>query len=223
MLKIIKTIFYFLFPSKCYLCENKSEKGKICKRCKIFYKQIFKIGKLSDRKFKNTILYASIYKDVSKTMILDLKYKKQKDVVDIYLDLIKNKIKFLKYIKNIKYISYIPTSKKNIKIRSYDQARLIAEKLSSTYNIPLIKLLEKNENKKEIKEQKTLSKEERMHNVKGNFKIYKDIIKKINGNILIVDDVYTTGATAYEVKRILKNKNKYINIFFFVLGYTKLN
>lgn len=220
--KIIQSIFTFLFPPRCYICDNITKNKTICSNCKMMYNSILKIGYLSDFNFQNDLLYASIYESIAKKMILDLKYKKKKQIVDIYIDLIKNNKIFLDYIKNINYITYIPTSKKNIKIRTYDQAKLIADNLSIEFKIPVLKIFEKNENKKtKIKEQKTLTREERLHNVKGNFKLNKNV-ENIKGNILIVDDVYTTGATAYEVKRILKEKNKNVNIYFFVLGYTIL-
>lgn len=99
---------------------------------------------------------------------------------------------------------------------------MIAEKISKKYEIEMLDLIIKKEGEKQIKEQKRLSREERMYNVRDNFEVLKEEARKVEGNILVVDDIYTTGSTAYEVQRILKEVNKNLNIYFFTLGYTKI-
>lgn len=218
-----KSIFYFFFPKKCYCCEKTTNNTCLCDSCKKYYNSVFKTSDLSDFIFKVRLVYASIYTSIAKKMILDFKYRKEKNIPDFFLENAEKNLIFQKMILSHKYISYIPTSKKNIQIRSYDQAEVLAEKMSRRYNLKLIKVIEKNEikiNNEKILEQKKLTREERLHNVKGNFKVLGEG-KKFKGNLLIVDDVYTTGATAYEVKRILEEVNPNINITFFTLGYTK--
>lgn len=220
--KHIKSIFYFLFPKKCYICQNLSENDLICDSCKLMYKEQFKIDVLSDFNFKISLLYASYYELLPKKLILDFKYKKKKNIPDFFLNYLDGNQKFRKYINKQKYITYIPTSKKNIKLRSYDQAKVLAEKISKKYGIKMLDIIIKKEGEKEIKEQKRLSREERMYNVRDNFKVVKEEVIKTKGNLLVVDDIYTTGSTAYEVQRILKEANKDLNIYFFTLGYTKI-
>lgn len=236
--KILKSIFYFFFPKKCYNCQNVSGNDLICDSCKLMYKDQFKTGILSDFNFKTNLLYASYYEFLPKKLILDFKYnKKKKNIPDFFLNYLDQDPKFREYIKKQKYITYIPTSMKNINRRSYDQAKVLAEKISEKYGIKMLDLIIKKEsknkekqtnneddkeNKIEIKEQKILSREERMYNVRDNFKVIKERVRKLEGNILVVDDIYTTGSTAYEVQRILKEENKNLNIYFFTLCYTKI-
>lgn len=218
----LKSIFYFFFPKKCYFCQNLSGNDLICNSCKLMYKNQFKIGVLSDFNFKINLLYASNYEFLAKKLILDFKYKKKKNIPDFFLNYLDQDKKFREYIKKQKYITYIPTSIKNVKLRSYDQAKVLAEKISKKYEIEMLDLIIKKEGKKHIKEQKRLSREERMYNVRDNFGVLKEEARKVEGNILLVDDIYTTGSTAYEVQRILKEANKNLNIYFFTLGYTKI-
>ena len=59
---------------------------------------------------------------------------------------------------------------------------------------------------KETKEQKLLGKEERMKNILDAFEI-KNKEKLFKKNILLIDDVYTTGATINECKKNIEKCN----------------
>ena len=52
--------------------------------------------------------------------------------------------------------------------------------------------------------QTKLEKVERFENIKGAFRV-KEPIKIIDKNILLIDDVFTTGATLSEAASTLKN------------------
>ena len=56
---------------------------------------------------------------------------------------------------------------------------------------------------KKTKDQKGLSRAERLHNLDNAF-VVKEFPKKVK-NVLIVDDVYTTGTTIEKCAKILKD------------------
>ena len=66
---------------------------------------------------------------------------------------------------------------------------------------------------KETKKQVGLNKRERKENLKSAFKM----TDKIEGNIVIIDDVYTTGNTAAEITKAIARKTK-SNIYFIALA-----
>ena len=85
--------------------------------------------------------------------------------------------------------------------RGFNQSELIAKRLSATLNKPYLSILKE---KSSYKTQKTLGYRERFLNIMDRYKIQN--IKKIKGkNILIIDDVFTTGATINECARIIKS------------------
>lgn len=95
----------------------------------------------------------------------------------------------------------IPLHKKKLKERGFNQAQEIAQHLSDFLKIPLLtNVLIK---VKETFDQTELTKEQRKENVKDAFFCQKPELVK-GEKILLVDDVFTTGATLEEAARVLK-------------------
>jgi len=95
----------------------------------------------------------------------------------------------------------IPLSKRKMKIRGFNQSEEIAKKLSEKLKIPLFGdcLIKVKENLPQME----LSEKERQENIKGVFEV-RSKEKILGKKILLIDDVYTTGATMEEVAKILK-------------------
>lgn len=102
--------------------------------------------------------------------------------------------KFMEIEDKIDYIIPIPLNPKRLKERGYNQAELLCESFEEI-GLPVLK-----DNLIRIKnnpQQATLSKEERKKNLENCFDCLDK--KKIkNKNILLVDDIYTTGSTLNE-------------------------
>lgn len=102
---------------------------------------------------------------------------------------------------NIDYITSVPIHTSKLKQRKFNQAELLSIEVSSLLSIPYLPLCIKKIN---TPSQTNLSFKDRRANVKDSFefnKEYKSTIK--NKNILIIDDVFTTGATCNEVSTTL--------------------
>jgi len=95
----------------------------------------------------------------------------------------------------------IPLYKKKLKWRGYNQAEELAKELSKSLKIPLLK--DSLDRTKETLPQIELATEARKNNIKGAFSIKRsELLQK--RKVLLVDDVYTTGATMEECARVLK-------------------
>ncbi len=95
----------------------------------------------------------------------------------------------------------VPLYKARLEERGFNQAELIAEELSERMGIPLAKgVLSR---VRETKRQMYLSRTMRLANVRGAFSATKDVKDR---NILLVDDIYTVGATAKECADELKRQ-----------------
>ncbi len=95
----------------------------------------------------------------------------------------------------------MPIHKIRKRQRGYNQSALIAKDLAK--NIESLKY--ENALKKKInnKKQSSLSKKERIENVKNVYEVKsREII--LNKRVILFDDIYTTGATVNECKKVLE-------------------
>lgn len=95
-------------------------------------------------------------------------------------------------------VTAVPLAQLRRRSRGYDQAQLLATQMASFLALPyrgtLVRL-------RETKAQAKLSREQRLLNVVGAFRINADSVA--GKRVLLVDDVYTTGATVKECSRVL--------------------
>jgi len=179
----------------CPYCQKRVIEGKTCQSCK-------KNSKLDG------LYFATSYQNyLVKKLICQFKYQPFiKELKKTLASLIINHLLILDkalFLKNQGFLLIpIPLSKTRLKWRGFNQAREIAKELSNFLEIPifddvLIKI-------RESIPQVELSGEEREENIKGIFLVKNN--EKIRGRkILLVDDVYTTGATMNECAKILKD------------------
>ena len=93
----------------------------------------------------------------------------------------------------------VPMTCRKKRIRGFNQAEDLAEKIGELLQIPVAAGLAVK--KRETKSQKKLNAAERMRNLKDAFQI----TESVRGlRILIVDDVYTTGSTIETLAECLK-------------------
>ena len=221
MLKNFKGfIFDLLFPKFCLSCQR--EGNYLCEDC------------------QSTLLVLNIHQKNPTQNLKDLYF-----AIDYQQPLIKNLIKLFKYQPFVKELAKpltsliithfqlieksptdfanfilipVPSEKKKLKWRGFNQAEELGKELAKFFGIPLItNCLIKI---KETLPQVELSDEERRENIKGAFLVKdKELIKNPEGprpffeksgaygagkKILLIDDVYTTGSTMEECARVLK-------------------
>lgn len=101
--------------------------------------------------------------------------------------------------KQADVITSVPSSFTKVAKRGYSPAEEIAKGIARRCGVRFVKLLMESDNKSE---QKALSEKERMKNVKDAFEVI-DIGKIQQKNILLVDDVCTTGSTLSACAKLL--------------------
>lgn len=92
----------------------------------------------------------------------------------------------------------VPTTKRRLRQRGFNQAQLLAQLLSDELGMTMIPALSREDDRAA---QATLSAEARARNLRGCMRACADVRGK---RVLLVDDVYTTGATASEAARALR-------------------
>ena len=96
----------------------------------------------------------------------------------------------------------VPIHPKRLKERGFNQAFVMAKELGNITGIPVLdgKIVRI----KNTRPQKALDDLERIKNIRGAFAVMDDYIPA--KNILIIDDIYTTGTTIRQIAQILKAK-----------------
>jgi len=95
-------------------------------------------------------------------------------------------------------VSYVPMNRVDRRARGFNQAQLLATGLAKRLGLPLMALM--------VKEHKTLpqaglSARERRENLRGAF----HLIRSGKGNVLLIDDIFTTGSTVEACAHTLKS------------------
>lgn len=192
-----------LFPSKnlCYLCKDREGVvvDFICNECRERLLFLNKDVGLERDVIQRTI-YCLSYNKYLKEIVHDFKFNNKsylyKPLGHLMLTTITNE-----NLKGIDLIAYIPIHKRKEAIRGYNQSELLGTYLSKVLNIPI-----SNNNlikSRWTKEQNTLNRIERYKNLKDSFDI-RNPHEFLDKNILLIDDLITTGSTFLECAKLLK-------------------
>lgn len=185
----------FIYPTKCFCCGTTiGLHGHICEICRDKLEECrnsrAKIVSYNGRKF--TIYSQMIYKSVAESAIKLLKFSFCPDNAKPIGDILAAKLNCLRE-KDYDIVTAVPMTAKRKALRGYNQAELIARRVSKNigvvYNAHCIKKT------RETKQQHTLSGFERRANVRGAYSADNSVLNK---SIILVDDVVTTGATICE-------------------------
>lgn len=221
---ILKGLIDLIFPPRCLVCEDLSE-NSWCKKCLVSLNFIeepicSKCGKPCAHKVdycrecRGKRLYFSqarslgLYEGTLKNAIQNLKYNNGKLLVSPLVNLAVQKMD--PSLFDIDLVTFVPMAQGKELKRGYNQAQIIATEIGRCLEKPCsltLKVI------KRIKDQTELDLKERRKNVRGAFEGVKR--REVEGkSILLVDDVYTTGATINECTKVLRQSGAdKINVF----------
>ena len=205
----------YIFLPVCGICGKLGE-GYLCKECEKSIKEYYIEQKVFVKDIRSKYkmcktMHLLKYEGLVRKLLIDYKFNDKSYLYKTFCEIIKNDKTTFDFIKSYDIIIPVPIHKKRMKTRGYNQSELIARELAKIcgnkmYTDVLIKI-------KSNKAQSTLNKEERENNAKNVYKLCK--LEKINNKkVLILDDIYTTGATVKECAlELSKATVKEIGIF----------
>lgn len=198
-MKILQNIIELFYPNVCAFC-GKLNKNSICPRCMCNINKIMNVRIENVKRRKHIYLFK--YEGIIRQKLIEYKFADKPYINESFVKIILKNKKINEILKSYDIIIPIPISKKRNFERGYNQSELIAKNIAKYMKNLECKtgILEKI---KDNDKQSTLSKTKRIQNVKGVYKIKenKDIINK---NIILFDDIYTTGSTANECCKMLE-------------------
>ena len=202
----LNTILDIVFPAKCMLCGK--DGADLCLDC-------LRDAPAAERESAKWIfpLYDYRHPSIKKSLWL-LKYKGKKRLAKLFAEIVYDKIleelSELSVMENFTepILIPIPLSPKRRRERGFNQAELICRELIKINNLrdsvdmkletgALVKPKD-TEHQARIKDRR-----ERLKNIIGSFAVKNDARIK-NKNIILIDDITTTGATLAEAKKVLR-------------------
>lgn len=168
------------------------------------------VQNIQERNRESIVLFS--YRDpLIKHMIWSLKYKKNRGVAGIFAEVLYDCLAeelfehatFSGFIDPL--LIPVPLSKKRLQNRGFNQVEWLAQELTVISNSSLYSLrIDILERIKETESQTVLKdKRARAENMKGAFRIRnRDAVR--GRNIILLDDVITTGSTVAEAGRVLR-------------------
>lgn len=154
-----------------------------------------------------------LHKEPVSTAVYKFKYKNKRswgevfagEMAKYYTDQIKK--------WGIEEMIPIPLHQSRRRKRGYNQAEILARYLSEKTGVPYASdVLFRT---KKTTAQKQLDRQERMANLRGAFSVSKEW--KPAENVLLIDDIYTTGATLEQAAKILKKAGAQ-NVYFLTIS-----
>lgn len=139
-----------------------------------------------------------VYDGEGKELIKKLKFGNKRYVAEELAKMMSDE--FIKEEVGADVITAVPMTDKEIRERGFNQSYLLAEGVAKRLRLNFCRTLVKT---KETDRQKMLTAKERRKNLKGVFAVSdKSPIK--GKSVLLIDDVFTTGATVNECAAVLK-------------------
>ena len=212
--------FNLIFPKVCFNCSTRLKDSErfICSVCRKellpYYKSFCELcgaynvesGQICIHCFNNEYEFdkcrsVTRFNDVTKKLIHELKYNEMTQVADIFSSLAIDYLEKVKPFDRIDYVISVPLHIVRKRTRGYNQSEIIAKKIASHFNWSYVPSIIKKH--KATLSQANLSAKARLTNVENAFSVdSKNRIEE--SNLLIIDDVFTTGSTVNEISRTLK-------------------
>ncbi|MCX8035171.1 MAG: phosphoribosyltransferase family protein [Candidatus Dojkabacteria bacterium] len=223
MKNIFSSLVDFLFPKKCVAC-GLYRSDFLCNTCRSTLKKYKPECYVSRKPSSNWVIkkryksktnlekafYFYHYNSILFKLISYAKFAKYINLIDVLFELLIDADEFHKInFDFIDLITSVPVSKTRLAERGFNHAEILATNIARYVKKPYKFLCEKII---DTKDQIELSREERLKNLKDAFVCISEIDLN-NLNILIVDDVITTGTTVENVAESILKKYPLAKIY----------
>ena len=218
-----------LYPKNCHLClkvltrETCAFDDYLCADCVSFMKKTVDVcepNNLSHISSKGKshpyqkLFSCYIYEGTTRELVHKFKYGNRpylyKSIIRLMTETLSPEL-----FNDIDGLIPIPLHRVRQREREFNQAQLLARGLAGVFKKPVLTNLIRIKN---TKPQSSLSKSEKISNLKNSFCV-TDLLSVKNKNLLLIDDVVTTCSTVNEASCILKNAGaRNISVLAFAKG-----
>lgn len=169
-------------PDRCFSCKAVSRSSAVCSTCK-----------------KATVLQnvwaITAYDSVAKSLIRTMKIDCARQPCQIIARALHEEAPYLDVTT---IVTAVPSSRSRVRERGFAHAEMIAKKFAHMRHLAYTQYVDRVGKQK----QAGANRQQRLQQIAGAYEVDRPIAK--GSNILLIDDVTTTGATLTEVAKILK-------------------
>jgi competence protein ComFC len=218
---VLSTLLSLFFPLRCVHCGSRG--ARLCAACEAGLKSLgphtcsrcgkpclYGVGECNECRGRRLdfegAAAAYAYQGPARSLVRTLKYSGQRRLAELMAELTLEQPAAeagLTQICKAATLTYVPLYKPKQASRGYNQACLYARALARKLRLPCRELLIK---KHPTLPQNQLNFSQRRNNLAGSFAVNKKYCSqgRQEERVVLVDDVYTTGSTATECARVLK-------------------
>lgn len=182
-----------LFPSRCFGCQRLGP--SICSECRSSWHPHYYRSKMDGLTVHSSLLYTP----TASKIILAAKESGVKRADDLIIDAISLALQRSKLDLSLSRLVPIPSSKSSQRRRGRSFIVDLVQQLSQRTGIEVIDCLELT---RKVLDQSGLHRQERATNLAGAFRVSS----QVRGELILVDDVVTTGATLKEAFRAVNSQ-----------------
>ena len=199
MAALLDRVLDLLYPRRCMFCRRimDREPGILCQACRNSLPPPVK-GKKRGEFYKRCVSVCS-YEDQVRSSIIRYKFSGCSFYAGVYGALLAEEIR-RELAGEFDCITYVPISRKRLRRRGYDQARLLAEAVGRELDMPVLCTTKKIKNTRP--QSRISGAAARRANIQNAYRAV-DPAAFAGLRLLLIDDVLTTGATLSEVSRVL--------------------
>ena len=196
--KLKNRIMSLLYPKRCMFCRAIIPlESDFCDYCaKRLPNTVYQKYAAGGVRCCSPLMYKGVYADAVKRM----KFRGKKHYARPLAILAAGAAARVYDLSLFDFVTCVPMHKRSMRKRRFNQAEELAKELCAVSGLKFVNTLEKS---MANKPQHTLKRSERAKNVKGVFRV-PDKSLVAGKNILIVDDIITTGCTLGECAEVLK-------------------
>ena len=202
MAGVLKSLYELFFPRCCSVCGRALSEGEkyLCLSCLL---ELPRVGNrqgvmdeiqdlfVGSRLVDSAVSYfhynrQSCYSEIIK----DMKYRNSPGAAQWLAVRFAEELREVGFFENLDFIVPVPLHKSKMRKRGYNQSVYVAKGVAAVSGLDVVEALAA---VRPHTTQTSKSSEERRRNVAEVFEVVSDVVGK---NVLLVDDVITTGATA---------------------------
>ncbi len=196
-----------LFPKRCPFCDEVVGFAKGCAECEPELRRLFRrpvrvARETHEMSALDAVFAGCWYEGDVRDAIKRLKFAERTDLAYPLAALAAQTLRDAAAEGTVEFDVIVPVASSGTELRErgYDVPKLLAQRLARETGRPVLFALDK---VRETQRQRTLSGAQRRQNVKGAFGV-KPTVSVRDRSCLVVDDVFTTGATMNECAKMLK-------------------